>query len=584
MKKLKRALMNVSIKSLIVIYVIFIVISTVSFAIMGYMNIKQNENSLIHNAKSQLNFLQSRFDTSIQSVQYTVFDTIQNNPLNNFSNLLKGEDYRAQISAQRDILLSLNQQTSSSLVLGEIDIFWPEEDFILYSNTLTLTKKDELNSFFHSLNRSGWYNAGERDLYYVNFSPFLNAYQKAEQVNFLVAGKLRQDYLYNLLEQVNQEKNIASMIVLNNHNTVDTVNSTTPLKEKIITAVQETDASKIKNFQQTERVDGVKYQLLFTYHSRTKSWLVTYLKLPTFSKRNVQILGNTLALLSLLLVVSLFVGILFYYAFYKNLSLLIQGFKKTREERYDTRINSEQGQEFKFVFDSFNETNAYTEDLIMRLKNETSLRKDAEYRQLQAQINPHFLYNNFNFISSMAEKSPKSVELMTHHLAEYYRYLTNKNTGETTLEQELKFAENYLTIMSLRKQMDYFIDYPKSLADLPFMPLIIQPLVENAIYHGIEERIDGSQVGIIVEEKETTLLFQVIDDGKGLTQKEMLVLKEKLGNPNEKPSTSVGLWNVNQRLVNQYGKESQLSFSSGSSLSSFGLTVFFEISKDKLQK
>ena len=137
--------------------------------------------------------------------------------------------------------------------------------------------------------------------------------------------------------------------------------------------------------------------------------------------------------------------------------------------------------------------------LFTSLKTETDLRRNAEMKQLQAQINPHFLYNSLFFIMSMAKSSPEAVIRMSKHLAEYYRYLTRLDSSSVTLATELELADHYLGIMALCKTMDYDIKLPDELKEQPIMPLIIQPIVENAILHGIEERQGAHRVAISVE-------------------------------------------------------------------------------------
>jgi two-component system sensor histidine kinase YesM len=200
--------------------------------------------------------------------------------------------------------------------------------------------------------------------------------------------------------------------------------------------------------------------------------------------------------------------------------------------------------------------------LFTSLSLETELRKTAEFKQLQAQINPHFLYNSLFFIMSKARTSPDSVEQMSKHLAEYYRYNTRLDSREVTFGSELKLAEHYLIIMSLCKELAYEIKLPEELETLPIIPLIIQPIVENAIQHGIEERQGAHRVSIEVLQHSDELQILIHDDGKGLNDQDMQKLLAKIAS-DQAPAESrgIGLWNVNQRLKNEYGQASGLSFS-----------------------
>ena len=235
---------------------------------------------------------------------------------------------------------------------------------------------------------------------------------------------------------------------------------------------------------------------------------------------------------------------------------------QVEQGNHSTRITENTDNEFYVLFRSFNHMVAEIQDLFVSLKTETELRRSAELKQLQAQINPHFLYNSLFFIMSVAKFSPDAVMRMSKHLAEYYRYLTRLDKHEVTLQEELQFAEHFLIIMTLSKKIEYAIDLPPELTSLPLMPLIIQPVVENAIQHGIEGQQGANRVNIDVKQSEEVILIRVSDDGKGLTPDEIRKLETQLDRDTPPEGTrGVGLWNVNRRLKNTYGERSGLAFS-----------------------
>lgn len=117
----------------------------------------------------------------------------------------------------------------------------------------------------------------------------------------------------------------------------------------------------------------------------------------------------------------------FYRNYYRNIRLLERKFSQVEQGNHNTRITENTDREFYSLFRSFNHMVTEIQDLFVSLKTETELRRSAELQQLQAQINPHFLYNSLFFIMSVAQFSPDSVMRMSKHLAEYYRYLTKLN-------------------------------------------------------------------------------------------------------------------------------------------------------------
>ena len=113
----------------------------------------------------------------------------------------------------------------------------------------------------------------------------------------------------------------------------------------------------------------------------------------------------------------------------------------------------------------------------------------------------------------------------------------------------------------MRKNIEYEIESEPELGACKIPPLILQPIIENAIEHAIEERENAKHIYVKVYQKaKDEICFEVSDDGDGLTEEQIAALKERLARKNRDEKESVGLWNVNQRLVNYYGEQSSLQF------------------------
>ena len=193
------------------------------------------------------------------------------------------------------------------------------------------------------------------------------------------------------------------------------------------------------------------------------------------------------------------------------------------------------------------------------LEEQTKLATSMELKALQSQINPHFLYNSLSFIVTAAD-NPDAVTEMAVHLSQYYRYCTRKKSI-TTIQEEIDYARSYLEIMAMRKNIEYEIESDPELAACKIPPLILQPIIENAIEHAIEERENAKHIYVKVYQKvKDEICFEISDDGNGLTEEQIAALKERLARKNRDEKEGVGLWNVNQRLVNYYGEQSSLQF------------------------
>lgn len=195
---------------------------------------------------------------------------------------------------------------------------------------------------------------------------------------------------------------------------------------------------------------------------------------------------------------------------------------------------------------------------LSRMERQAQLLARAELRALQSQINPHFLFNALNTIISICRRDPEKARALLIHLGEFFR--KNLSTGKETvpLEQEIEHVKAYLAIEQAR-----FGDRLRVVYDLEPMsgvmvpPLILQPLVENAVKHGIFPKREGGTVIIRAKKVEDGVELTVSDDGMGFDEAR---IGEFLNE--EEPADRIGLFNVNRRLENLYGPRSRLKIMS----------------------
>ncbi|MCD1259679.1 sensor histidine kinase [Paenibacillus athensensis] len=244
------------------------------------------------------------------------------------------------------------------------------------------------------------------------------------------------------------------------------------------------------------------------------------------------------------------------------ISRLLSAVNQLKHGRWSTRVHSTSRDEFSVLNRGFNEMAEQVQDLIERVYLEELRTKDAYLKQLQAQINPHFLYNCLFFMKSKAKVGDTdAVEAMALNLGEYYRYMTRIDRSLTTVRQELKLLDNYLSIQNLRKQrIEYTVDISPELLDIQIPNLLIQPLVENSIVHGIERKNGLGRIHISGRPTGDGFLLAVEDNGAGMDADGMDKLCARLALPaRAEGEGGYGLWNVHQRLKHHYGGASGLS-------------------------
>ncbi len=197
-------------------------------------------------------------------------------------------------------------------------------------------------------------------------------------------------------------------------------------------------------------------------------------------------------------------------------------------------------------------------------QEQKKLRK-AEFELLQAQINPHFLYNTLDAIVWSAEAgNQKQVVKMVGSLSDFFRTSLNKGKETVTIREELQHVRSYLEIQQIRYQdiLKYEIDVPESLYGYEIPKITVQPVVENALYHGIKEKRGGGTIRVEGSEDENDLFIRVIDNGMGMDEERMAEVIRGLSDKNPEAKKIYGLYNVNERIRLGYGEEYGISMES----------------------
>lgn len=204
--------------------------------------------------------------------------------------------------------------------------------------------------------------------------------------------------------------------------------------------------------------------------------------------------------------------------------------------------------------------------------NEKELRNEQqimEYKMLASQINPHYLYNALETIRMKAlTTGDREVATSIKILGKTLHYvLENTGTTSTTLKKELDYIENYLSIQKMRfgGRINYTLLLEEGIdpAEYAILPLLLQPVVENAIVHGLEAVEEGGKIGVEISSPDKEhLKITVCDNGHGMTQEELQNIQKKLNTPGLNPQSSIGLYNISQRIRLYYGEDCSMKLES----------------------
>lgn len=247
----------------------------------------------------------------------------------------------------------------------------------------------------------------------------------------------------------------------------------------------------------------------------------------------------------------------------KPIRSLRDSMRKVQNGQFDTHVEVITENEIGSLGRSFNLMTSEIQALMEQNVYEQKQKRKSELKALQAQINPHFLYNTLDSIIWMSEAGENDeVVEMTSALARLLRQSISNDQEEVELEKEIEYVKNYLTIQKMRykDKLEFFIYVDPRVAHVPIIKLVLQPLVENAIYHGIKYKETKGNLKIYARPVDGRAEIVVADDGIGMDEDVMEHIFDE--HRKEQKRNGVGVPNVQKRLKLQYGSEYGIRYES----------------------
>lgn len=306
---------------------------------------------------------------------------------------------------------------------------------------------------------------------------------------------------------------------------------------------------------------------VFFQVGQSKYNLGAYSLMPeSLLEENQRLLTKNLLIIALLMLVIVAVStFLLSKSLIRPLEQMTQTVKEIRDGNTKQRIRGMKNDEIGDLAQSFNEMLDQIESLISSEYETKLLLKQAEYNALQAQINPHFLYNTLDTMSSIAEiQGCPQVSALSQSLANIFRYSLKISNPFSNVAKEMVHLKNYIYVMSVRMQDD--IEYRFEIEDEVLKDSIprisIQPLVENALTHGLRNFRGKKKVGICAKAVGENMEIIVEDNGVGMTREKIESLFKDTEGKKEEKRGSIGLNNIHMRMKMLYGEEYGLAIES----------------------
>lgn len=219
------------------------------------------------------------------------------------------------------------------------------------------------------------------------------------------------------------------------------------------------------------------------------------------------------------------------------------------------RSNVDSGGEVGVLSDSLNSMIDKINELLSQVTTEQTRLRKAELELLQSQINPHFLYNTLDTIVWLAEGSDKAkVVSMVESLSEFFRTSLNQGKDIISIKEEIQHVRSYLEIQQVRYQdiLEYEIDIPEEMYKYQIPKITIQPLVENALYHGIKNKRRLGKITVTGEVTDKVIIY-VSDNGIGMTEERNKEVMDRILGKSPDSEVGFGLYNVNERIRLKFG-------------------------------
>ena len=250
----------------------------------------------------------------------------------------------------------------------------------------------------------------------------------------------------------------------------------------------------------------------------------------------------------------------------KPLRKLEAGMRSVQNGNFSVKEPVDGSKEVVSLSQSFQAMVQRIEELMEQVRTTEALKRQRELDALQAKINPHFLYNTLDSVVWMAETgNSKGVVKMVTALASLFRISIAKGHDTITLKEEFSHVRSYLDIQSMRykDKFTYSIELPRELENQPTIKLLVQPIVENSIYHGIKYLQDEGIITIKAEDRGDRIAMIISDNGVGM-RKETLnsLLDRNSTHEHSSEGNGIGLLNIDERIKLSYGEEYGLSITS----------------------
>jgi len=533
--------------------------------------VQTQEQDISHRMLSQVDFYVDNLEKEIQRIKLLQFYTTGDINLLQLANVPESLDDYEKAQAILQLQQYLKAIASSSSYIKNVSAYIPSIDRVVSSATFESSIPEEE---FSILDTNSYYSIDAQMIYWkqrlflsvsnLSNTPYEPTKAKKE-IDYMIGVELDLKVLENALKQFNDYEEGGALLIDRRGQFVLTSTNAAERNREITNMVEEAAVTSESGFRSVRIMDET-YWVVYT----TSEYLgVTLCKFIPESEvmQNFEKYFNWFWMFtatSVLLIV--LYSFSTYRLIYKPLSILVKSFRKMERGDMNTAITHKTHDEFKYLYGAFNQMVYKLNELIEQVYKQKILAQNAQLKQLQTQIIPHFLYNSYFILHRMViDEDNENAARFSQLLGNYLKFITRSASDEVGLDKEIEHARVYTEIVGMRFANRLKLSFqspPAACSRIRVPRLIIQPIIENALEHGLAKRTMDGVLTISFAASDEALDVIVEDNGNALSEEKLERMRRSLNEKEQREDIeTTGIQNIHRRLQYRFGGESGLLLS-----------------------
>lgn len=523
--------------------------------------IKILRQEISNSMTSQLSSYMDNLEKEVQRIRTLQFELLNDRDINRIATIPQSLSIIDTVQSLLRIQQRLYALKNSSKYIKEVYVMVPAAGKFITS--LSISEFDQY--MFNKMKSFPWMPEGE--IVYIEDSMFLNIpfpglyFPDQEPIGIISIELSKTAFEEALATMINNtDEGIILYHTANRKSIV--INDQDQLSHQLI-------HFKEQNNQEAAEVVVINqnsYLVVYKMSNYFQSVLIKYIpEKSVFKTLESYRVWFILIIVSALVIITVYSAYIYNFI-HKPLSRLVKAFNQVKRGNFKIHIQHEYDDEFRYIYSHFNEMVSDLDTLIDQVFKQKMLVQKAEMKQLQSQINPHFLYNSFFILNTMARIGDyESLEKFTEQLGQYFQFVTRNAADEISLLKEVNHARVYTDIQAMRYANRIKVEFdllPEDFEDLMVPRLILQPIIENAFEHGLGKKSKDGYLAVKFNRQCEEYQIIVENNGEDIDDNKLLILQKKLSD-NKKEEEVTALQNIHQRLQLKFGAGSGLFIEKG---------------------